>query len=492
MEEVLQGFVSALQWQNVLIIVLSTVLGVLIGSMPGLSAAMGVALLIPVTFTMDPATGLIMLLGIYCGAIFGGSIAAILISTPGTPAASATVIEGYAMTKKGQGGKALKTAAFASFFGGLFSAIALYGFAPLLAQLALKFGSAEYFWLAIFGLTIIAGVSGNSLLKGLLAGAFGLVLAMVGLDPISGVPRFTFGMNDLISGISFTPALIGLFAMSQVLIMAEKKIKNAAIENQVKDNSNLKWSEIVKMKGTLGRSSIIGTVIGILPGAGATIAAFVGYNEARRFSKNKEEFGHGAQEGVAGAEAANNAVTGSSLIPTLTLGIPGESVTAVLLGGLIIHGLQPGPDLFTTDAHITYTMFAGFVFINFVILLVGLYGARYFIGVTRIPDAALIPIIFILSVIGSYAIHNNFFDVILMFVFGIIGYLFIKFDLNPASIVLALILGILAETGFRRTLVISQGDYSALVSSPISIGLILITVFSLFSPLIMKKFKKAS
>src|SRR5699024_7348305 len=372
--------------------------------MPGLSAAMGVALLIPITFTMEPAIGLIMLLGIYCGAIFGGSIAAILISTPGTPAASATLIEGYQMTKKGQGGKALKTAAFASFTGGIISAIALYGFAPLLAQLALKFGSAEYFWLAIFGLTIIAGVSGASLLKGLLAGAFGLVLAMIGLDPISGVPRFTFGINDLISGIPFTPALIGLFAMSQVLIMAEEKVKIVSQVNHVKDNSKLKWSEIRDMKGTLGRSSIIGTVIGILPGAGATIAAFVGYNEARRFSKNKDQFGKGAQEGVAGTEAANNAVTGSSLIPTLTLGIPGESVTAVLLGGLIIHGLQPGPDLFTTDAHITYTMFAGFVLVNFVILLVGLYGSRYFVGVTRIPDAALIPIIFVLSVVGSYAI----------------------------------------------------------------------------------------
>lgn len=490
MAEIFEGFISALEWQNLLIIILSTVLGVLIGSMPGLSAAMGVALLIPITFTMDPATGLIMLLGIYCGAIFGGSIAAILISTPGTPAASATVIEGYEMTKKGQGGKALKTAAFASFFGGLFSAIALYGFAPLLAQLALKFGSAEYFWLAIFGLTIIAGVSGKSLLKGLLTGAFGLVLAMIGLDPISGVPRFTFDNNDLISGIPFTPALIGLFAMSQVLIMAETKIKNSKMESQIKDNSSLKWSEIYKMKGTVGRSSIIGTIIGILPGAGATIAAFVGYNEAKRFSKNKDEFGKGAQEGVAGVEAANNAVTGSSLIPTLTLGIPGESVTAVLLGGLIIHGLQPGPDLFTTDAHITYTMFAGFIFINFVILFVGMFGAKYFVGVTKIPDAALIPIIFILSVIGSFAIHNNFFDVILMFIFGILGYLFIKFDMSPASIVLALILGELAETGFRRTLVISQGDLSAIVSGPISIGLIVITVLSLFSPLIMKQFKK--
>lgn len=491
MEHILEGFIAALHWKNFLIIIFSTTLGIVIGSMPGLSAAMGVALLIPLTFTMEPASGLIMLLGIYVGAIFGGSISAILISTPGTPAASATLIEGYEMTKKGQGGKALKTAAFASFVGGILSAVSLYFFAPMLAQLALKFGSAEYFWLAIFGLTIIAGVSSGSMLKGLLAGAFGLVLATIGLDPITGVPRFTFGINELISGIPFTPALIGLFAISQVFLMAEKYVKKAVITNQVKDNSRLSWSEVKEMKGTLTRSSIIGIIIGILPGAGATIAAFVGYNEARRFSKNKDQFGKGAQEGVAGAEAANNGVTGSSLIPTLTLGIPGESVTAVLLGGLIIHGLQPGPDLFTTHAKTTYTMFAGFVFINIVMLLVGYFGSRYFIGVTKIPEEALIPIIFVLSVVGSYAIHNNFFDVILMFIFGLIGYAFKKLDLNSASIVLALILGILAETGFRRTLVISQGDYSALVASPISITLILITIASLFSPLIMKKIKKA-
>lgn len=490
MEEVLNGFINALHWKNVIIIILSTTLGIVIGSMPGLSAAMGVALLIPLTFTMDPATGLIMLLGIYCGAIFGGSISAILISTPGTPAASATVIEGYEMTKKGQGGKALKTAALASFIGAMVSAIALYGFAPPLAQLALKFGPAEYFWLAIFGLTIIAGVSSGSMLKGLLAGAFGLVLATIGLDPITGVPRFTFGINDLTSGIPFTPALIGLFAMSQVFLMAEKKMKLSSEASNVKDNSKITWSEVKKLRSTFARSSIIGTIIGILPGAGATIAAFVGYNEAKRFSKNKDEFGKGAQEGVAGAEAANNGVTGSSLIPTLTLGIPGESVTAVLLGGLIIHGLQPGPDLFTTHATITYTLFAGFIFVNIVMFIIGFFGSRYFVSVTRIPDAALIPIIFCLSVVGSYAIHNNFFDVILMFAFGIIGYLFRKFDLNPASIVLALILGVLAESGFRRTLVISQGDPMALIESPISIVLIIITILSLFSPLVMNKFKQ--
>lgn len=488
MEQIFEGFLAALHWKNVLVIILSTTLGIIIGAMPGLSAAMGVALLIPMTFTMEPASGLIMLLGIYVGAIFGGSIAAILISTPGTPAASATLIEGYEMTKKGEGGKALKTAAFASFFGGTISAIALYGFAPMLASLALKFGSAEYFWLAIFGLTIIAGVSSASLLKGLLAGAFGLVIATIGLDPITGVPRFTFGLNELISGIPFTPALIGLFAMSQVLIMSEKYVKQKKQESQVKDKSQLKWSEIKGMKGTLARSSIIGTIIGILPGAGATIAAFVGYNEARRFSKHKDKYGKGIAEGVAGAETANNAVTGSSLIPTLTLGIPGESVTAVLLGGLIIHGLQPGPDLFSTHANITYTMFAGFVFINIVILIVGYFGSRYFVGVTKIPQAALIPIIFTLSVIGSYAISNNFFDVILMFVFGIIGYAFHKFGLNSAAIVLALILGTLAETGLRRTLVISQGDIFALVESPISILLIVITIISLFSPLLTRRF----
>ena len=359
-----QGFLNALVPVNILAMAAGTTIGIVIGCLPGLSAAMGVALLLPMTFTMEASTGLIVLGAIYCGAIFGGSISAILIHTPGTPASAATAIEGYQMTLQGRAGKALGMSAFSSFWGGLLSCIALYFFAPLLAKVAMMFGSPEYFWLSIFGLTIIAGVSSKSMVKGLISGALGLLLSTIGMDPMEGVKRFMFGQSSLYEGINTTCALIGLFSMSQVLILAEEKIAKRAKAAKFTDKMMPTRAEIKKVTPTILRSSVMGTLIGILPGAGASIACFMGYNTARQFSKTPEEFGHGAIEGVAGSEAANNGVTGGSLIPMLTLGIPGESVTAVLMGGLIIQGLTPGPDLFVGEtAKMTYTFFAGFVLI---------------------------------------------------------------------------------------------------------------------------------
>lgn len=484
------GFVHALSPVNILAMFVSTVVGVTIGCLPGLSAAMGVALLLPVTFGMDPATGLIVLGGIYCGAIFGGSISAILIHTPGTPASAATAIEGYQMTLRGQAAKALTVACFASFCGGLLSCLSLYFFSPVLAQLAMKFKSPEYFWLSLFGLTIIAGVSSKSILKGLMSGVFGLLLSTIGMDPMEGVPRFMFGQSTLYNGINTTCALIGLFSMSQVLILAEKKIVERANASAFKDKFGLSMAEIKKISPTIIRSWLIGNIVGILPGAGASIACFMGYNEARRFSKHKEEFGKGSIEGVAGSESANNAVTGGSLIPTLTLGIPGESVTAVLMGGLIIHGLQPGPELFTTYAGMTYTFFAGFVLVQFFMLGIGLLGCKGFARISRLSDAILIPSIFLLCVVGSYAIHNNFVEVIIMMIFGVIGYLARKFDLNAAAIVLGLILGPIGEKGLRRSLLISDGDPSILFSTPICWVLIVLCVVGVLSPLLMSKVER--
>lgn len=489
MNSVLYGLIHALSFSNFMAAILSVAMGIIIGALPGLSAAMGVALLIPVTFGMAPEMGLITLVGVYCGAIFGGSISAILIHTPGTPAAAATAIDGYQLTLKGKAGKALATAIIASFIGGILSAIPLYLFSPPLAKLSLKFGPAEYFWLSIFGLTIIAGVSTKSILKGLISGAFGLVLSTVGMDPMLGRPRFTFGLPSLISGIPFTAALIGLFSMSQVLMLAESKIKQRKMRS-FEDKVMLNKEELKLIAPITLRSTIIGTFIGILPGAGASIASFIGYNEARRFSKHKEEFGKGTIEGVAGPEAANNAVTGGSLIPTLTLGIPGESVTAVLLGGLLIQGLQPGPDMFGKNANITYTLFAGFVIVQILMLILGLYGCRLFAKIAGVSDAILIPTVFALCVVGSYSISNQLADVWIMFVFGIIGYFVNKLDLNPAAMVLALILGPIGETGLKRTLILSHGNIGALFSSTISLVLIGLTVFSLFSPLIMSKFEE--
>lgn len=484
------GFINAFSPLNLLAMIASTALGITIGCLPGLSAAMGVALLLPVTFGMDPATGLIVLGGIYCGAIFGGSISAILIHTPGTPASAATAIEGYKLTLKGQAAKALTVACFASFCGGLLSCISLYFFSPLLAELTMQFKSPEYFWLSIFGLTIIAGVSSRSILKGLMSGILGLLISTIGMDPMEGVERYMFGVSTLYNGVNVTCALIGLFSMSQVLILAEKKIVERAKAAKIKDKLTLTKGEVKRIMPTITRSWIIGNILGILPGAGATIACFMGYNEARRFSKHKEEFGTGSIEGVAGSEAANNAVTGGSLIPTLTLGIPGESVTAVLMGGLIIHGLQPGPELFITYADMTYTFFAGFVLVQFAMLAIGLWGCKIFANIARLSDAILIPSIVVLCVVGSYAINNNIVEVIIMCIFGVIGYLVRKFDLNAAAIVLGLILGPIGENGLRRSLMLSDGDPSILFATPLCWMLIALCVVGIFSPLFMGRVEK--
>lgn len=488
-----QGFGAALTPINLLVMVIGVTVGIVIGCLPGLSAAMGVALLLPLTFSMEASTGMIMLGAIYCGAIFGGSISAILIHTPGTPAAAATAIEGYKMTLQGRAGKALGTATFSSFFGGLFSCIALYFFTPVLASLAMKFGSPEYFWLSIFGLTIIAGVSSKSILKGLISGALGLLLSTIGLDPIEGAQRFMFGQASLYEGINVTCALIGLFSLSQVFILAEAKIKERVKAKEFKDSLLLTKHEIKELLPTWLRSSVIGTLTGILPGAGASIACFLGYNTAKQFAKHPEEFDNGSYEGVAGSEAANNAVTGGSLIPTLTLGIPGESVTAVLMGGLIIQGLTPGPNLFVGEtAAMTYTFFAGFVFIQFIMLGVGLLGCRGFAQISRLSDKILIPAVTVLCVVGSFAIHRNITDVFIMLIFGILGYLVRKFGLNNAAIVLALILGPIGEKGLRRSLALSGGDFGILFSTPICWVLIALSIFGVFSPLIMAKFEKKS
>ena len=448
------GFLHVFSPMNLGMMILGVTIGIVIGCMPGLSAAMGVALLLPLTFGMKPETGLIMLGAIYCGAIFGGSISAILIHTPGTPASAATAIDGYQLTLKGKAGKALGTACTASFFGGLLSCISLYFFAPALAQLAMKFGSPEYFWLALFGLTIIAGVTSGSMVKGLMSGAFGLILSTIGMDPMEGVERYMFGIDALYNGINVTCAMIGLFSMSQVFMLIEKAIKERGNVIDFEDSVILKAKELAQIFPHVIRSWIIGNIIGILP------------------------------------EAANNAVTGGSLIPTLTLGIPGESVTAVLMGGLIIQGLQPGPELFTKYAEMTYTFFAGFVVTQFFMLMIGLGGCRLFAHISRLSDAILIPCVFVLCVVGSFAINNSFVEVGIMFLFGFFGYLMRKLDLNTAAVVLALILGPIGERGLRRSLTLSGNDISILFSTPICWILIAMCILSSFSPLLMKVLKK--
>ncbi|RKL63587.1 hypothetical protein DXT63_06165 [Thermoanaerobacteraceae bacterium SP2] len=466
--------------------------GIIIGALPGLTASMGIALLVPVTFGMSPVAGLTMLAAIYTSAIYGGSISAILIHTPGTPASAATAIDGYQMTLQGQGLKALGTSTICSVLGGLFSAVCLLILAPPLAKVSLRFSSPEYFLIAVFGLTIIAGLSQESIIKGLAAGVFGLLLGTVGVDVLSGYPRYTFGITALESGISFVPAMIGLFSLSQVMIQVEKmNEKTNKVIGDLKGSFWLTWSELKSIWRTIVRSSIIGVLIGILPGAGGDIASWLSYNEAKRFSKTPEKFGKGHIEGVAASEAANNAVTGGALIPLLTLGIPGSSATAIFLGGLLIQGLQPGHELFTKHAKITYAVIVGFFIANILMGIVGYLSAKYVVRVSTVPSGILGPIIVVLSVVGSFAINNSIVDVYTMAIFGLMGYYMRKANFPTAAVVLAMILGPMAERGFRQSLVMSKGNVLAYYAGrPICIILFVLIIIGLVTPILMQRMSK--
>jgi putative tricarboxylic transport membrane protein len=489
MDIFLQGLATVMSPQTLIFIILGVAAGITIGALPGLTATMGVALLLPITFSMSPINGILLLCGIYIGAIYGGSITAILLRTPGTPAAAATALDGFELAKKGEAGRALGMSTLASFVGGTISTILLMLISPQLAKLALKFSAPEYFALALFGLSIITSISGNSIVKGLMAAAIGILLSLVGIDGITGFPRFTFQNVNMLNGLSFIPIMIGLFALSQAFSSIEDIVKNRKIEQKIKSVIPT-LADVKTTWKTMLRSSLIGTFIGIIPGAGGDIAAFVSYNEAKRFSKHPEKFGTGLIEAVAAPEAGNNGVTGGAMVPLLTLGIPGDSVTAILLGALMMQGLQPGPLLFTEQGATVYTIFIGLLVGNVVMLILGLAGIRVFTKIVSIPSYILTPIIFALCIVGSYAINNSLFDVKVMFISGIIGYFMNKLEFPSSPIILALILGPMAEGHFRRALVMSNGSASIFFTSPISLVFIIIAVITLFWPIVKPLLKK--
>jgi putative tricarboxylic transport membrane protein len=485
-ENIFYSFLTVFQLKNLLLLSSGTFIGIIFGALPGFTAGMGVAVLIPLTFGMDPISGLLLLAGVYNGAIYGGSITAILLHTPGTPAAAATVIDGYEMTKKGKAAEALRVAVTASAFGGIFSAILLLLIAPPLANIALKFGPPEYFLLAVFGLTIIASLSTGSFLKAIISGIFGLFIGAVGLDPILSYPRFTFGSPYLLDGVSYVPALIGLFALSQVFIMVEKGgifvEKEDKIIHAVKGRLFCSLSEIKPLLKTFFRSSVIGTFIGMLPGAGASIASFLGYSEAKRTSKHPEKFGTGIGEGVAACEAANNAVTGGSLIPLLTLGIPGNSVTAILLGGLMIHGLRPGFELFTEFSNIIYPFILGLLFGNIIMFFMGTFFAQFFAKIAKLPKSILVSGICVFAIMGAYAINSSTFDIWILLIFGALGYVFRKAGFSTIAVVLGIILGPIAETGIKQSLMLGRGHIiTYFLTRPICVILIILIVLSLIT-----------
>lgn len=466
---------SELMNPGVLFAILSgTVVGIIVGAMPGLTATMAVALLIPVTFGMQPLVGLALMGGVYSGGMYGGAISSILLSTPGTPAAAATAFDGYPMTKQGKGGTALTVATWASFWGGIISTVALLLMAPALARFSLRFGPPEYFVLAIMGLSSIVTLTKGSMVKGLISGFLGLVLATVGMDPISGFMRFTFDIVDLYDGIPFMPALIGLFSVSQILdLTAETHI----VEDLSDTIASIKRSRLPRGLGpTIAKGSIIGTIVGMLPGAGATISAFISYNFAKQSSRDSDTFGKGNPKGVAASESANNGCVGGSLIPLLTLGIPGNSVAAALMGGLLIQGLIPGPELFSKYGAMTYGFILSLFIANIIFLVLGIYLAPYFAKVTMTPNALLIPGIAILSVIGSYAINNNMFDVWLMIGFGAVGYFLEKGGFSTGALVLGLILGPIAELGFGQSLIMAAGSPMIFFERPLCMLLWAITI----------------
>jgi putative tricarboxylic transport membrane protein len=454
--------------------------GIIVGALPGLTATMGCALLIPFTFGLPPIQGLLMLIGIFCGGIYGGSISGILIRTPGTPSAAATLLDGYPLAQKGMAGKAIGISTIASFMGGTIGAIVMTFLSPQIAKIGLKFGPPEFFALAIFGLGMIITISGRSLLKGIISALFGLLITVIGFDPLSGVPRFTFGSQNLLGGVTFIPALIGLFGYAQVFRNIEKITILPPVKSKI-ENILPKLREIRSVLKTILKSALMGTFIGSIPGTGCDVAAFVAYGEAKRSSKHPEKFGTGILEGVAAPEAANNAATGGAMIPMLTLGVPGDAVTAVLLGALTIHGLQPGPMLFRDHLDIIYPIFAGMIMAQFILLIVGLSGARVFARLINIDRRILTPVIFFLCVVGSYAMRFSFFDVGLSLVIGVIAYFMEYYGYTVSPILLALILGPMAEQNLRRALIISHGDPFVFFKRPISAAFIILTVFVIIS-----------
>lgn len=485
--ELLGYFLHALTPLNLLLALAGVVLGTVIGALPGLSATMAVAVLVPFTFTMEPASGMIALGAIYTGAIYGGAYAAILVNTPGTPSSIATTFDGYPMARRGDGGLAVTLATLASVVGGLVGALALLFLAPPLAKVALAFGPPEYFWLAVFGLTLIAALSVGNTLKGLIGACLGLLLSMIGVAVVGGDVRLTGGMPAFLGGIDVVSALIGLYCVPVILDLVASSRGHLDF---AADDKGYRLAEAMRIawasKINVIRSSVIGTVIGILPGAGGSIAGLVSYTEARRASPNTANFGKGEPDGVIATEAANNATVGGGFIPTLVLGIPGTPPDAIILGALLVQGIKIGPQLFNSEADIVYTFIYGLLIATVLMLPAGLLIGRYaYRSIITFPKSLLVPTIAFLTVVGSFAIHSNVQDVQMMFVLGVIAWILDRYGFQPSPIVLGLVLGQIAEQGFVQTWLIGNATgniFGMYFGRPISIAIIAAALLALCYP----------
>jgi len=466
-------------------------IGILFGAMPGLTSTMTLAVFVPFTFGMNIALAFSFLLGLYKGAVYGGSISAILINVPGTPSSIATGLDGFILSQKGEAGKAIGIATIASTIGGLFSIFVLAVFAPMVASFALDFSAQEFVGIALLGLSIIAFISPGNTTKGLIAGVLGLMIGIVGVDNITAYPRYLFGQTDLIEGFNIVPVMIGVYGLTEMFTQIMEKGTTQPVIQRI-SGVLPKFSEVVRLWPTYIRCSIIGVFVGAIPAAGGSIASLVAYGQEKRLSSRGKEMGTGSFQGVAAPEAANNASTGGALIPMLTLGIPGDPMTAVLMGALIIQGLRPGPLLFTNQMPFVSSIFISAAIAVIFMLVIGLIGAKYFARLITIPQEYLIPLVLIFCLVGTYGMRRSIFDLFVCIAFGLIGFLLRRTGFSPAPLVLGLILGPIFEDNLRRAMILSRGDWSTFVTRPISLTLLIITVVVLFGPglvnLIKEKF----
>lgn len=476
--------------QPLLLITVGISVGILAGAMPGVSPSMGVALMVPFTYAMDPSMALVYLAAIYLAANYGGAITAIMINTPGTPSAVVTSFDGHPLCVQGRAREALGLALVASFVGGAVGTVVLMLFASPLASVALKFWPAEYFSLAVLGLSTIASMGGENALKSAISAAFGLLICTVGMDPVLGVSRFTFGNVNLFDGFEFIPMLIGLLALSEIFVEVEGFDFRA---QRVEDDTGSKWPGFLyywKYRAAMMRASIIGTIVGIFPGAGATIAAFISYDMEKKISKTPEKFGTGLPEGVIAGEAADSASVGGALVPMLTLGIPGSATAAVLMGALMIHDLQPGPELFVKNPEVIYRLYGSLLLGNVIMLILGIWGSKLWINVTRVRKELLFPLIFAFAMIGSYAVNSSMWDVMVCLGFGIVGYIMKRFNYPLPPFVLGMVLGQMAEMNLRRA--VMMAGPTAVFQRPISVTMLAIAALSFVIPVMGARRRKAA
>jgi len=478
----IQGFSVATLPINLLYAFIGCVLGTLIGVLPGLGPAAGTAILIPITFNLDPIGAIIMLAAIYYGAMYGGTITSVLVNVPGEAASVITCLDGYQMAKKGRAGPALGIAAIGSFIGGTFATFALMVVSLPLASFALKFGPPEVFALLVVGLSLVTGLSGRSILAALLMTLFGLMLAMIGMDPVRGAPRFTLGIPPLYDGVGFVPVVMGLFGVGEILLSMESPVVEV-IKTKISDLFPKKEEWRVSA-AAIGRGTLIGFFLGLIPGVGAIIPTFVAYVVEKKVSKHPEKFGTGVIEGVASPETANNSYANGAMVPLLTLGIPGSPTLAVLMGAFIIHGLTPGPFLFKERPDVVWGLIASFYLGNVILLILNLPLVGFWAKLLEIRYQYLYPGILLFCILGAYSLNQSIFDVGVMVVFGVLGYIFRKIDWPLAPTILALILGPMMERALRTSLEMSGGDLSILVTRPISAVLLIIAVIVLITPAI--------